>query len=268
MNTSFPPLNYLLQSQCDGTGRLYLVGCGYNAYPVGSQYAEYPQMDHRQKERQNRKYRYILHAEQNALTFRWGSWEEAVRRNVGNKKKRGAIIFTISWQNPVIPIGIWEFCLRAEKFPTQISFIFKLVKQICCADQHKAAWFNWLLWFCTNDRPFLHMKTHGAFIILNALNIKPFKCSNSFMNSFISSASNLPLLFPSNLQECRDKRRGEHNDVCDQMPVWWVCPSDWLRWDKADLHYRPGQQQSQTRHLLPQVRQTQWRPEVHCKCWW
>ncbi|KAK9981357.1 hypothetical protein ABG768_000902 [Culter alburnus] len=58
------------QSQCDGTGRLYLVGCGYNAYPVGSQYAEYPQLDHKQKERQNRKYRYILHAEQNALTFR------------------------------------------------------------------------------------------------------------------------------------------------------------------------------------------------------
>ncbi|KAI7811210.1 cytidine and dCMP deaminase domain-containing protein 1 [Triplophysa rosa] len=58
------------QSQCDGTGRLYLVGCGYNAYPVGSGYAEYPQMDHRQEERQNRKYRYILHAEQNALTFR------------------------------------------------------------------------------------------------------------------------------------------------------------------------------------------------------
>ncbi|XP_050966622.1 cytidine and dCMP deaminase domain-containing protein 1 [Labeo rohita] len=58
------------QSQCDGTGRLYLVGCGYNAYPVGSQYAEYPQMDHKQEERQNRKYRYILHAEQNALTFR------------------------------------------------------------------------------------------------------------------------------------------------------------------------------------------------------
>ncbi|XP_056312618.1 cytidine and dCMP deaminase domain-containing protein 1 [Danio aesculapii] len=58
------------QSQCDGTGQLYLVGCGYNAYPVGSQYAEYPQMDHKQEERQNRKYRYILHAEQNALTFR------------------------------------------------------------------------------------------------------------------------------------------------------------------------------------------------------
>lgn len=54
----------------DGTGSLYLVGCGYNAYPAGSQYAEYPQMDNKQEDRQRRKYRYIVHAEQNALTFR------------------------------------------------------------------------------------------------------------------------------------------------------------------------------------------------------
>lgn len=54
----------------DGTGCLYLVGCGYNAYPAGSQYAEYPQMDNKQEDRQRRKYRYIVHAEQNALTFR------------------------------------------------------------------------------------------------------------------------------------------------------------------------------------------------------
>lgn len=55
---------------CDGTGRLYLVGCGYNAYPAGSQYAEYPQMDTKQEDRQRRKYRFIIHAEQNALMFR------------------------------------------------------------------------------------------------------------------------------------------------------------------------------------------------------
>ncbi|KAK2818023.1 hypothetical protein Q7C36_021956 [Tachysurus vachellii] len=55
---------------CDGTGNMYLVGCGYNAYPVGSEYAEFPQMDDKQEERQRRKYRYIIHAEQNALTFR------------------------------------------------------------------------------------------------------------------------------------------------------------------------------------------------------
>uniref|UniRef100_A0A3Q0QVC4 Cytidine and dCMP deaminase domain-containing protein 1 n=1 Tax=Amphilophus citrinellus TaxID=61819 RepID=A0A3Q0QVC4_AMPCI len=55
---------------CNGTGQLYLVGCGYNAYPAGSQYAEYPQMDNKQEDRQRRKYRYIVHAEQNALTFR------------------------------------------------------------------------------------------------------------------------------------------------------------------------------------------------------
>ncbi|XP_017285603.1 cytidine and dCMP deaminase domain-containing protein 1 [Kryptolebias marmoratus] len=55
---------------CCGTGHLFLVGCGYNAYPAGSKYAEYPQMDNKQEDRQRRKYRYIVHAEQNALTFR------------------------------------------------------------------------------------------------------------------------------------------------------------------------------------------------------
>ncbi|XP_072253947.1 cytidine and dCMP deaminase domain-containing protein 1 isoform X2 [Leuresthes tenuis] len=55
---------------CSGTGCLHLVGCGFNAYPAGSKYAEYPQMDSKQKDRQRRKYRYIVHAEQNALTFR------------------------------------------------------------------------------------------------------------------------------------------------------------------------------------------------------
>ncbi|XP_028323613.1 cytidine and dCMP deaminase domain-containing protein 1 isoform X2 [Gouania willdenowi] len=55
---------------CSGTGSLSLVGCGFNAYPAGSQYAEYPQMDDKQEDRQRRKYRYIVHAEQNALTFR------------------------------------------------------------------------------------------------------------------------------------------------------------------------------------------------------
>ncbi|KAJ8350348.1 hypothetical protein SKAU_G00254780 [Synaphobranchus kaupii] len=55
---------------CDGTGRMYLVGCGYNAYPAGSEYAEFPQMDTTQEDRQHRKYRYILHAEQSALIFR------------------------------------------------------------------------------------------------------------------------------------------------------------------------------------------------------
>uniref|UniRef100_A0A147ANC5 Cytidine and dCMP deaminase domain-containing protein 1 n=1 Tax=Fundulus heteroclitus TaxID=8078 RepID=A0A147ANC5_FUNHE len=55
---------------CRGTGCLDLVGCGYNAYPAGSKYAEYPQMDNKQEDRQRRKYRYIVHAEQNALTFR------------------------------------------------------------------------------------------------------------------------------------------------------------------------------------------------------
>uniref|UniRef100_A0A3Q3DAM2 Cytidine and dCMP deaminase domain-containing protein 1 n=1 Tax=Hippocampus comes TaxID=109280 RepID=A0A3Q3DAM2_HIPCM len=54
----------------NGLGRLSLVGCGYNAYPAGSQYAEYPLMDDKQEDRKRRKYRYIIHAEQNALTFR------------------------------------------------------------------------------------------------------------------------------------------------------------------------------------------------------
>ncbi|KAF7650085.1 hypothetical protein LDENG_00131400 [Lucifuga dentata] len=58
------------ESGSDGVGSLCLVGCGYNAYPAGSPYAEYPQMDTKQGDRQRRKYRYIVHAEQNALTFR------------------------------------------------------------------------------------------------------------------------------------------------------------------------------------------------------
>ncbi|XP_057715766.1 cytidine and dCMP deaminase domain-containing protein 1 [Corythoichthys intestinalis] len=54
----------------NGPRHLSLVGCGYNAYPAGSQYAEYPLMDDKQEDRKRRKYRYIVHAEQNALTFR------------------------------------------------------------------------------------------------------------------------------------------------------------------------------------------------------
>ncbi|KAM4860218.1 cytidine and dCMP deaminase domain-containing protein 1 isoform 1-T1 [Thomomys bottae] len=55
---------------CDGTGAMYFVGCGYNAFPVGSEYADFPHMDDKQKDREIRKFRYIVHAEQNALTFR------------------------------------------------------------------------------------------------------------------------------------------------------------------------------------------------------
>ncbi|KAM6893842.1 cytidine and dCMP deaminase domain-containing protein 1 [Xenentodon cancila] len=55
---------------CSGTGHLYLVGCGFNAYPAGSKYGEYPQMDTKHEDRKRRKYGYIVHAEQNALTFR------------------------------------------------------------------------------------------------------------------------------------------------------------------------------------------------------
>ncbi|XP_023667209.2 cytidine and dCMP deaminase domain-containing protein 1 isoform X1 [Paramormyrops kingsleyae] len=61
---------------CDGTGHMYLVGSGYNAYPVGSEYAELPQMDDKQQDRHSRKYRYIIHAEQNALTFRCAELRE------------------------------------------------------------------------------------------------------------------------------------------------------------------------------------------------
>ncbi|GAB1298964.1 Cytidine and dCMP deaminase domain-containing protein 1 [Apodemus speciosus] len=55
---------------CDGTGAMYFVGCGYNAFPVGSEYADFPHMDDKHKDREIRKFRYIIHAEQNALTFR------------------------------------------------------------------------------------------------------------------------------------------------------------------------------------------------------
>ncbi|XP_053313728.1 cytidine and dCMP deaminase domain-containing protein 1 [Spea bombifrons] len=56
--------------ECDGTGSMHFLGCGYNAYPVGSEYADFPHMDDKQKDREIRKFRYIVHAEQNALTFR------------------------------------------------------------------------------------------------------------------------------------------------------------------------------------------------------
>ncbi|XP_069496022.1 cytidine and dCMP deaminase domain-containing protein 1 isoform X2 [Ambystoma mexicanum] len=56
--------------RCDGTGDMYFIGCGYNAFPVGSEYADFPHMDDKQKDREIRKFRYIIHAEQNALTFR------------------------------------------------------------------------------------------------------------------------------------------------------------------------------------------------------
>ncbi|XP_077154193.1 cytidine and dCMP deaminase domain-containing protein 1 [Ranitomeya variabilis] len=55
---------------CDGTETMYFVGCGYNAFPVGSEYADFPHMDDNQKDREIRKFRYIIHAEQNAITFR------------------------------------------------------------------------------------------------------------------------------------------------------------------------------------------------------
>ncbi|KAM6095174.1 cytidine and dCMP deaminase domain-containing protein 1 isoform 5-T6 [Chlamydotis macqueenii] len=48
----------------------YRTGCGYNAFPVGSEYADFPHMDDKQKDREIRKFKYIIHAEQNALTFR------------------------------------------------------------------------------------------------------------------------------------------------------------------------------------------------------
>ena len=56
----------------DGAG---FLGCGYNAYPAGSHYADYPQSDHKDEVRARRKYRYIVHAEQNALTFMSGHSE-------------------------------------------------------------------------------------------------------------------------------------------------------------------------------------------------
>ena len=49
---------------------MYFIGCGYNAFPVGSEYADFPNMDDKQKDREIRKFRYIVHVEQNALTFR------------------------------------------------------------------------------------------------------------------------------------------------------------------------------------------------------
>lgn len=60
----------VIWAKAEETGGLSFVGCGFNAYLSGSQFNEYPRMDDKQEDRQRRKYRYIIHAEQNALTFR------------------------------------------------------------------------------------------------------------------------------------------------------------------------------------------------------
>ncbi|CAL1598061.1 unnamed protein product [Knipowitschia caucasica] len=56
-------------------GGLSLVGSGFNAYPSGSQYQQYPQHDDKQEDRERRKYRFMIHAEQNAITFRSRAWQ-------------------------------------------------------------------------------------------------------------------------------------------------------------------------------------------------
>ncbi|KAJ8256256.1 hypothetical protein COCON_G00201200 [Conger conger] len=56
--------------RCDGTGCMYLVGCGYNGYPGGSVCSAFPWMGSEEKDPRERKYKYIIHAEQNALIFR------------------------------------------------------------------------------------------------------------------------------------------------------------------------------------------------------
>lgn len=71
MLTLTPCFCWPLQRSCDGTGAMYFIGCGYNAFPVGSEYADFPHMDDKHKDREIRKFRYIIHAEQNALTFRY-----------------------------------------------------------------------------------------------------------------------------------------------------------------------------------------------------
>ncbi len=52
-----------------------------------------------------------------------------------------------------------EFHLKAKRFPKQILFMIKLVKQICLADQQKGAWIEsdfhahkMSLNFCSFDR--------------------------------------------------------------------------------------------------------------------
>ncbi|XP_061106698.1 cytidine and dCMP deaminase domain-containing protein 1-like [Conger conger] len=56
--------------RCDGTGGMYLVGCGYNGYAGGSAYSAFPQMGSEEKDPWKKKYKYIIHAEQNVLIFR------------------------------------------------------------------------------------------------------------------------------------------------------------------------------------------------------
>ncbi|XP_061107438.1 cytidine and dCMP deaminase domain-containing protein 1-like isoform X2 [Conger conger] len=56
--------------RCDGTGHMYLVGCGYNGYPGGSAYSAFPWMGSDELNPRKKKYKYIIHAEQNVLIFR------------------------------------------------------------------------------------------------------------------------------------------------------------------------------------------------------
>ena len=47
-----------------------IVGLGWNGFPKNARYGEFPRASHRDKDRQDKKYPYIIHAEQNALMMR------------------------------------------------------------------------------------------------------------------------------------------------------------------------------------------------------
>lgn len=106
----------LSQAGSDGVGGLCLIGCGYNAYPAGSQYAEYPQMDDKQEDRQKRKYRYIIHAEQNALTFRYDHWQ----KTNGQIKKQISLWFLSLAGPEILELGSPHCCLLPSVHVTSV----------------------------------------------------------------------------------------------------------------------------------------------------
>ncbi|XP_043928325.1 cytidine and dCMP deaminase domain-containing protein 1-like [Protopterus annectens] len=58
------------KSHCAGTGNMYLVGCSYNGFVIGSEFADFPRTVTAKQRSAVNKYKYIIHAEQNALYFR------------------------------------------------------------------------------------------------------------------------------------------------------------------------------------------------------
>lgn len=93
---------------------------------------------------------------------------------------KGAVTFTVTQRNPVVPTGICtigSFAWGLKCFSKQISFLFKLLKWICRTDQQKAAWFEGD--FCLSCMCFIHLLTMDLFAEMMPVwtQHKPVSCS-------------------------------------------------------------------------------------------